>query len=238
MLGLVAFVAAPALAHSAEFRYQGAISGGRVLDSSGSANPGRIVRANGGTVTSRTDGGNAYLRFPGGHCRLSTGCPQAMVEPVRSTRLNPDHGGLGTFDFGATIWLTQKATTGMNVIQRGSFGTQQWKLQADYGEASCRWSDGTHSLVLPTDHYSKFHLRLGTWYQVTCSRLPRDVFEFRVRNPVTGATIQVRRWTAPRIGSIAPTADVTIGAKRVTGGSDARTDQFHGDLDNVFFHRG
>ncbi|MGI8683131.1 MAG: hypothetical protein ACR2JO_13585 [Mycobacteriales bacterium] len=236
VLVLMALTAGPAGASSDQFRYKGRISGGRVVDGSGSGNPGIIVTANGGSVTSRTDGGNAFLHFPGGHCTRSSGCPQAMVKPAKTTKLNPGNGGLGTFRFGASIRLTQTSKTGMNVLQRGSYGGSQWKLQADYAEASCRWSDGTHSLMLPNDHYAKFALRLDTWYRVTCSRLAGNVFEFRVSKP-SGAIIQVRRWTEHRIGAITPTSAVTIGAKKVSGGSDARTDQFHGDLDDIFFHR-
>ncbi len=236
LLVLVALAGGSAGASSDQIRYKGAISDGRVVDSSGSGNPGIIVTANGGSVASRTDSGNAFLRFPGGHCTRSSGCPQAMVKPAKTTTLNPGNGGLGTFAFGASIRLTQTSTTGMNVLQRGSFGGSQWKLQADDAEASCRWSDGTHSLMLPDDHYAKFALRLDSWYRVTCSRLAGDVFEFRVSKP-SGAILQLRRWTEHRIGAIAPTSAVTIGAKKVTGGSDARTDQFHGDLDDIFFHR-
>jgi len=42
------------------------------------------------------------------------------------------------------------------------------------------------------------------------------------------------------LGAIAPTKSATIGGKAITttvGQTDTSTDQFHGDLDGVFFRR-
>ncbi|HEX6685611.1 MAG TPA: hypothetical protein VF062_22740 [Candidatus Limnocylindrales bacterium] len=96
-----------------------------------------------------------------------------MVTPLASANLVANGSGTGTFTFGTHLRLTEapSPTAGMNVFQRGFAvaGSSQWKLQADFGVPSCRWSDGVNSLLLP--------------------------------------------------------------------GSGGQTDQFHGDLDEIFFHR-
>jgi hypothetical protein len=79
-------------------------------------------------------------------------------------------------------------------------------------------------------------LALDTWYKLKCSRLSATKFELRVTD-ASGT------WTAysaiKTAGAILPTGNATIGAKTATNpnGTDATIDQFHGDLDEIFFHR-
>ena len=41
--------------------------------------------------------------------------------------------------------------------------------------------------------------------------------------------------TVPELGAILPEGPVTVGGKRI-GGADDQTDQFRGDLDDIWFH--
>lgn len=244
--GLLAAVIPAGVSQAAsyyELRYQGAMSSATVVtDSSSNLNHGNVTGANGGSVVSLTEAGaaGAFLRFPGGSCALAP-CPQAMVTPLTSATLVPSLSGTGTFAFGANIRLTETpGAAGMNVFQRGfaTAGASQWKLQADRGVPSCRWSDGTNSLLLPGSGDPKFTVAVNVWYKVKCSRLAGNVFEIRITDPVTGALVTPALRKTVAIGAIVPTGESAIGAKKVNGGQvDSQTDQFHGDLDEVFFHR-
>ncbi len=245
--GLLAAVGTSGVSQAAsyyELRYSGGMSSAAmVTDASSNANHGTVTVANGGLVTSLTDrgGSNAFLRFPGGTCPTAP-CPQAMITPTTSANLVPNASGTGTFTFGAHIRLTEtpSATAGMNVFQRGfaAAGVSQWKLQADSGVPSCRWSDGVNSLLLPDSGDPKYTLPVGRWVKVKCSRLAGDVFEIRITDPVTGALLTPVLRKTVAIGAITPTGNAVIGAKKIDAGQvDSQTDQFHGDLDEIFFHR-
>ncbi|GAA1026618.1 hypothetical protein GCM10009557_04960 [Virgisporangium ochraceum] len=212
--------------------YRGGLSAsGTVADSSGHDLDGTIETGGGGSVTSVA---GRFLRFPGGSCPVAP-CPQAIVRPSRGDTLVP---GDGIFSFGADVRLTEPPSTvaGMNVFQFGAAGTglQQWKLQVDSGRPSCRWSDGTAVVLLPAD----LALVPGTWYRVRCTRLSASVFETRVVHPTTGRPVAPPARQTTTMGPIVPTGAPVIAGKRVNAAqSDVDTDQFHGDLDNVYFWR-
>ena len=220
-----------------EFRYRGAIATGVVYDETAAANAGVITLRNGGSLVSTTDVGstNRFLRFHSGSC-VTAPCPQATVQPRSSTTLVPGDSGRGTFAFGATLRLTQApGTVGMNVVQRGfaAAGASQWKLQVDEGRPTCRFSDGT---TVGTALPKGAALAVNTWYKLKCSRLSATTFELKVTGPSGAWTAYSASKTA---GAILPTGNATIGAKTATNpnGTDATIDQFHGDLDELFFHR-
>jgi hypothetical protein len=226
---------------SYELRYEGAMKGSSVLDSSGRDNAGTVTAGGGGSVTGQQaeaadQQAKVFLRFPPGQCDQPTDCPQAMVEPARP--VNPGSGGSASFSFGARVRLQgDPGEAGENVIERGRAvaGQAQWKLQADHGQASCRWSDGATTLLLPTDLGQTFALDQGRWYDLECDRRAGGVFALVVRDPVSGQQLAEFTKTLPTLGPIVPKGPVSIGAKRI-GGPDLQTDQFRGDLDDIFFH--
>lgn len=242
-----AAAAAPAEAGSTEVApdrgvhllYRGDLrAAGIVADSSGHGLDGTIETGGGGTVTSVPGPRNTrFLRFPGGSCPVvspAAPCPQAIVRPPNGAALTP---GDAMFGFGADIRLTAPPSTvaGMNVFQLGAAaaGLSQWKVQVDSGRPSCRWSDGTAVVLLIAD----VTLSLDTWYRVRCTRVGTR-FETRVTHPVTGRPVVAPVRQTIAMGPIVPAGSPVIGGKRINGAqSDVDTDQFHGDLDNVYFWR-
>jgi hypothetical protein len=200
-----------------------------------------VVGGGGGTVTSAVDlSGDRYLRFPGGSC-LVPPCPQAIVQPIRVDTLVPGDGGTGRFTFGVDARLTGEPSpaAGMNVFQFGAAaaGLSQWKLQLDYGRPSCRWSDGTNVVLLMAGD-AGYRLPVGTWHRIRCARLSPVLFEIRVLDPRTGAPVVPPTHQVASVGPILPTGAAVIGGKRIRDTqSDVDTDQFHGDLDNIYFTR-
>ncbi|WP_113704206.1 LamG domain-containing protein [Nonomuraea lactucae] len=237
-------VAGPAAAGlDDEVRYDGAMpSPVSVADSGPYARHGTVLSANGGRVLSLFDAssggsGDLFLRFPAGHC-AAVPCPQAVVRPADSAALMPK-GGTGRFSFGADVRLTAEPSpdAGMNVWQFGlaGAGQSQWKLQVDGGRPSCRWSDGTRVVLLPARAY---RMAVGRWHRVRCARLSSVLFQIRVLDPVTGDAIVPPAQAVATVGAIRPDGSAVIGGKRVRADqADAQTDQFHGDLDEVYFAR-
>ncbi len=235
----VTLAAGPSTAgRAAEVRYDGAmLAPGLVADRTHHARHAGVVTANGGQVVSLSEGGERFLRFPPGSCPAPP-CPQAVVQPAASQALTPLEG-TGRFSFGAAVRLTSAPPSGagMNVWQYGLAGPGhgQWKLQVDDGYASCRWSDGTAVVLLPARAY---RLAVGRWHLVRCARLSRTLFEIRVLDRATRALIVPPVHTVAPMGRIRPHGLPTIGGKRVRPDqTDAQTDQFRGDLDDVHFRR-
>jgi hypothetical protein len=234
-------VAAPvpeflAPARGVQLAYHGDLRGPvTVADSSGHRLDGAIETGGGATVTSAAGPRRTrFLRFPGGSCLVAP-CPQGIVRPPTSDALIPS---AGSFTFGADVRLTEPPSTaaGMNVFQFGAAaaGLSQWKVQVDSGRPSCRWSDGTAVVLLPVD----LTLSVGTWYRIRCTRLDADGFETRVTNATTGRPVVPPARQTLAMGPIVPTGGPVIGGKRINAAqSDVDTDQFHGDLDNVYFWR-
>ena len=185
--------------------------------------------------------GDAFLRFPGGSCTIAPPCPQAIVGPTASITLVPGDEGTSRFVYAADIRLTEPPSpdAGMNVFQFGAAaaGVSQWKLQADYGRPSCRWSDGTTAVLLHAGA-EDFHLDLNRWYRISCWRLSPVLFQIRVDDPGTGHQVLPPKQATGKLTGILPSGQVVIGGKRIRATqSDVDTDQFHGDLDNIEFGR-
>ncbi|MEV4636930.1 hypothetical protein AB0J80_06210 [Actinoplanes sp. NPDC049548] len=238
-------VTAPAVAApppgDLELRYTGELlSETLVADSSGKGLHGSIRTGGGGVLTSVTEDGDPFLRFPGGSC-ASVPCPQAIIQPASTVTLVPGDGGEGRFVFGADVRLTEPPSpdAGMNVFQFGAAGAgvSQWKLQVDYGRPSCRWSDGTRAVLLPAGA-DDFRFTVGRWYRVTCIRLSPVLFQIRVDDRATGRQVVPPAQQRGRLEDILPRGVVVIGGKRVNAAqADVDTDQFHGDLDTIEFGR-
>jgi len=242
--GAVLALLAPATAwadptESDRLRYAGdLLDPATVADSSGYGLHGAVLTGGGGSVTGAVEpSGNRFLRFPGGTCAVAP-CPQAIVQPAAATTLVPGADG---FSFGADIRLTGPPSplAGMNVFQLGAAaaGVSQWKLQVDYGRPSCRWSDGTTAVLLSAGP-TGFQLRPGAWHRVRCARLSTVLFEIRVLDPATGDPLVPPTAKLANVGPIRPTGAAVIGGKRIRATqSDVDTDQFHGDLDEIYFRR-
>ncbi|MBB5963607.1 LamG domain-containing protein [Planomonospora venezuelensis] len=209
-----------------------------VADRTSRARHGTVLTANDGRVLSLADKtGNLFLRFPAGSCPAAP-CPQAVVRPAGSEALVPREG-TGRFSFGADLRLTSEPSpaAGMNVWQFGlaGDGRSQWKLQVDHGRPSCRWSDGTRTVLLSAHGH---RLAVGRWYRVRCARLSPALFEIRVLDPATGAPVVPPARALAELGAILPEGSALVGGKRVRADqADEQTDQFHGDLDEVYFAR-
>jgi hypothetical protein len=242
VLAVVALtLAVPAMAHADPpadvLRYSGTLTAaGTVADSSGNGLHGTVLTGTGGTVAALVEpDGNAFLRFPAGSC-VVVPCPQGIVQAPAAPALAP---GAERFSFGADIRVAEPPSpaAGMNVLQYGAAGANlsQWKLQVDYGRPSCRWSDGT-AVVLLMAGPPGYQVPLGAWHRVRCARLSPVLFEIRVLDPATGDALVPPRQVTARLGVITPTGAVVIGGKRIRATqSDVDTDQFHGDLDELYF---
>lgn len=228
------------------FSYGGGLEPGGAVDDSGLGNLGVVEATYGGSVTQAEDATlGAVLRFPQATCSTAprgASCPRGTVTPTDQSALNP-LDGTGDFQFGATVRMSTVAgTAGMNIMQRGNFtaGEPQWKLQADYRSkvkyrvASCRFADATNAvLILGTRRLSA-----GTWYALSCSRSGNS-FSLVVDQLDGTAADETVTMTAA-LTNITPTKNAIIGAKTIApkvGQTDTITDQFHGDLDTVYFRR-
>ncbi len=164
------------------------------------------------------------------------------MTPVNQSALNPLNG-TGDFEFGATVRLsTVSGTAGMNVMQRGTAGAgqSQWKLQTDYRSlaggrvASCRFADTARSTMI----FGTKVLAAQTWYRLSCKR-SGSIFSLTVAR-VDGSTPAETVSSQVVLAAISPTKPAIIGAKSIAavlGQTDAANDQFHGDLDSVYFRR-
>ncbi|GAB4057286.1 hypothetical protein [Catellatospora paridis] len=229
-----------------ELRYQGTMSSATtVTDTSGNLNDGTVASNHGGTVTSVIDAGttNPYLHFSGNACAAPPlpalpSCEQSKITPAVSSTLVPNSSGAGTFAFGASVRIHSgvvNPTAGMNVFQYGLYGAAQWKVQVDALTPSCRWADGTNEVLLKATGYT---LPDNTWVKMKCSRLSATSFELRVTDPATGSLLTPVVTTTATMGAIVPTGAATIGAKSINAAKDdSVTDQFRGDMDDIFFHR-
>ncbi|MDQ1651416.1 MAG: hypothetical protein QOI35_616, partial [Cryptosporangiaceae bacterium] len=211
---------AGATAGGDELRYRGGLSSpAEVTDSSPRGNTGLISTGTGGSITSATENGNRFLRFPGETC-LTAPCPQMVISPRDPASPAPPDGGAGPFVFGADVRLLREASpeAGMNLFQHGTAvkGQSQWKTQVDYGHASCRWSDPANAILLPKDlHDPAFKLTVGSWYTIRCLRLPGDVFAAVLLKRGWPIPVAVALSTDVPLGAIVPAGKVLIGGKKI-----------------------
>jgi hypothetical protein len=227
---------------SHDLSYDGSLDvNGMLVDGSDHADPGQLI----GNITPTSDATMpTYLAFPpppaGATSCTTAPCAHGVVMPVDSTSLRPT---ASAFAFGSTVRLNTQAsaTAGMNLIQRGIAVKfePQWKAQLDYGYASCRWSDGFHTLVVGGRDSGQLPLRIGSWYAINCAQLSPTTFTETVTDLAAGADVVTATVTTPyAMGGIAPAGPVTIGSKTLTAGLDRKVDQFHGDMTDIFVRDG
>jgi hypothetical protein len=232
-------VSSPTASGREQVRLSGKIAAlHRVVDTVPGGPQGTVATFNGGTVTSVTEDGNPFLRFPSDHCNAAP-CPQAVVQ--LPGRLAP---GNRPFSFGADVRLAgpPSPNAGMNVFQSGvaAEGASQWKLQIDYGHAACRWSDGTKTVLAPEHKRDpKFALEPGRWYTVRCERTASGEYTITIRPRGSTDVVATASIPDPGLAPIVPKEKLTIGGKNIgPDRSDAQTDQFHGDLDEIVYSVG
>jgi len=154
-------------------------------------------------------------------------CLRALVELPDDDRLDP---GQQDFVFGARVRLAADQTdTGSNIVQKGRYDTLggQWKLQIDGadGHPSCVLQGNLEGTRESARLEAAQSVADDTWHSVSCQRSGDDL-----TITVDGSSETV----AAELGAIANAEPVRIGAS----GPDYQDDQFHGDIDDVYFCTG
>ncbi|MBZ4397669.1 MULTISPECIES: laminin G domain-containing protein [unclassified Myxococcus] len=196
-----------------------------VTDDSGKGHTGTVQTNNGATVTAVTGFEGLGVRFPA-VCD-GTGCPLANITTPDATDLNP---GTALFTFGARVRLTLadlSTAHGSNLVQKGLASTAQWKLQLDdavQGRPSCvvRTTGGVNPIIVK----SSVGVADGAWHKVACQRTSTTL-TILVDNVARGSAL------LPATYDISPTGQaVNVGAKSVGNNND----QYHGEIDDVYFN--
>lgn len=199
----------------------------------------RSLQANGGQLVQVPSGnGTSALKFPS-YDSGKTGPRLVLALEPEGGRddLNP---GAGDFSFGADLRLNEESSEkgsdddGDNVLQRGLFSDAfQYKLQVDKRVPSCTVKAGAERLFVDLDQAFD-----DGWYRVRCdyragtltlsaSRVLQDRIE-----PLAVRSVQ----GTPGPLQFAVKTPVTVGGKITPQGElvFTQSDQFNGDLDNVF----
>lgn len=166
------------------------------------------------TVTGGPEGGQAF-QFPA-----------QGVAVLRSS--DPDALNPGDAPIEVSAWVSvrpEEVGQGANVVAKGTFDQPQWKVQADGGIASCRFSDGAgHDVVWkgarPHD------IADSQWYRLTCTKTAEEV-SLTVQR--LGDLPPAPESTPASIGAIANDRAVTVGGK----GTGSNNDQWRGRIGDV-----
>lgn len=185
------------------------------------------------------DGGYA-ARFPS----YNPADPRRAVITVTTASEDPFDPGIADFSFGADFSVddaAEQAATkaakptgddnGNNLLQRGLFSdTSQYKLQVDHGRVSCRIAGSEGEVVVQASR----RIQADTWYRVSCSRVgERITVQLNDFKRDLEATSEAGRTGSVHLSSTTP---VVLGGKANANGDAIATesDQFNGDIDNVF----
>jgi hypothetical protein len=195
--------------------------GTRVRDASGNGRFGTVRLSGGGrlAVLPRGNPGRA-AGFP----RVCVGCGRGIITVANAPALNP---ATRPFSFGASVRATDAQTPAgadPNIVAKGSTGSTggKWKLHLLSARPRCVFQ-GVASQINIT---SGVRIDDGAWHRVICSRNG-------ITHTLTVDGILMATSTATFSGSIVSDDPVKIGGRAASpGGSN---DQFHGDLDGVFF---
>lgn len=200
-----------------------------VADASGGGRGGTVVATAGGRVEAVRpghDGRGGAVRFPAVCTETDGSCPRAAIQGPADPALDP---GAAPFTFGVRVRVKPGDLTtahGSNLVQKGTSLTSQWKMQIDDargGRPSCvvRAAGGEPFTLVQ----SRMGVADGRWHGVICRRTATEL-QILVDGKVTGTAA-----VAPDL------AVVPAGMPVVAGAANAaiRNDQFHGELDEVFF---
>ncbi|GAA2661876.1 LamG-like jellyroll fold domain-containing protein [Paractinoplanes durhamensis] len=211
-----------AVALVARWDFNSGATAGKIADTSGRGQALSVRAANQGVI--RFEGGAAT--FPALCAAATTACPQGLMEAPSAADLNPGTRG---FKWSARIRLTQAQLGGSaNIMQKGVAGTgSQWKMQlgATNGRAHCVVT-GTGSA---TAYFARSSAPVtdGQWHKILCARTATTLTVF-VDNVQRGQT------TIPATLNISNASPLRIGAPNF----NARTEMYHGSLDDVYAELG
>ncbi len=198
-----------------------------------------VAQAGGGSLTRAAawNGDLSAIRTP--KFDASADGARAVVQVTNKDRdvLSPGDGAL---TFGADLALDEvssapgSADNGDNVVQRGLFGGNQYKIQADHDVASCRVAGSAGAVIV----FSSQRMTPGAWYKVRCHR-EGDTVTLSVWSYQGDGTRQVESVDSASgpIGSVDIPAEVplTVGGKANDNSSltASESDQFNGTLARV-----
>jgi hypothetical protein len=198
----------------------------------------RSLEAGGGqAVQVQSGNGTSALRFPPYSAERQAPRLVLVIKPVGATDLlNPEGNDLS---FGADLRLNDLSSgkgddNGDNVLQRGLFSdANQYKLQVDKRVPSCTVKSGEARLFVKFDH----GLDEG-WFRVRCD-YEAGSLTLSVSKILTDNVQELGDKTkSMSIGSLdfSGSTPVTIGGKIGSNGELVlhQSDQFSGELDNVF----
>ncbi len=193
-----------------------------------------VARLDGGTArVDRDRVGDAAVRLPA-HQAGST-MPRAVVRVKhQASSGDPLAPGSRDFAFGASFNLDRVSTgskidNGNNVMQRGTWGASQYKLQVDDDRVTCRVS-GSRGAVFVR---SWITVEPGRWYDARCARSGTSV-ALSVKEHLDGGKTRTSRsakWGSTGYLSWSNrSTPLSIGGKLTASGHVVRgsTDQFNG----------
>jgi hypothetical protein len=198
----------------------------------------RSLEAGGGQIIQVPSGnGTSALRFPSYSPQGQAPRLVLVINPVGATDLlNPE---AKDFSFGADIRLNEVSSgkgddNGDNVLQRGLFAdANQYKLQVDKRVPSCTVKSGK------TELFVKFDKGLDEgWFRVRCAYEAKSL-TLSVSRMLTDRVEELGNKTESKsLGPVGFSAHTpaTIGGKLGSSGELVlnQSDQFNGELDNVF----
>ena len=240
--GSLAASAATPASHELYLDFDGETTGTTPnLDNSGSASlTTAVAAAGGGTVVAvrREGAGRAALLEP---FDPETPAELAVVVVEPSGTRDPLAPGTGAFTFGAAFRLDEKSSgssvdDGNNVVQRGLFGDDQYKIQIDQRRLSCRVAGSAGSVMVAADSA----LDAERWHRARCTRVDGTLTLVLVERTADGT--EKHTWTrSGTIGALSfdDAPPLSVGGKVSDDGDVVRSssDQFNGRIDNVFFRR-
>jgi hypothetical protein len=180
--------------------------------------------------------GTSALQFPP-YAPQEAGRLVLVLSSVgRPDRLNPVRSD---FSFGADVRLDATSSgdaddNGDNVLQRGLFNDpNQYKLQVDKRVPSCTVKVGAARLFVKLDSELD-----GGWFRVRCDYQAGTLTVSASRIDANSVTEFSRASVSQKLGGVefAVSTQVTVGGKLGSNGDLVlrESDQFNGDLDNVF----
>lgn len=245
LLALVA-TAAPATAagNALTIRFDNGIDADALGGGVASAVDLDVVTAGDGKLTRTEDWNGALSAIQTPKYDGSSDGPRAVLEVTNKDEdvLSP---GDGLLTFGADLALDDKssapgsADNGDNVVQRGLFGGNQYKIQADHDVASCRVAGSDGEVIV----FSSTRLTPGDWYRVRCHRDGDDVtLSVWSRTDGGGLNLESVDSGSGAIGSVDIPVDIplTVGGKLNNNQTltASQSDQFNGSLARVMIRFG
>lgn len=210
----------------ARYAFDGGVVDGKAADTSGRGAALAVRTADQGQLRVLTGPRGRHVAFPAACAAGAQTCPRALLEAPDDVDLNP---GVRKFRWSARVNVTKAQVVGSaNIVQKGVATTgSQWKMQVGrtQGRAQC--------VVVGTGSATAYLVRStvsvadGLWHKVLCER--------------SGGTLTVYVDDVAR-GQRAIPADLAIANNlplRVGGPNfNARSDMYHGQLDEVYAELG